>query len=89
MTTPEARARAARGLLVQPASHRGAIDSFIVMDVMRAASAKEAQGAKVIHMEVGQPGTPAPQAALEAVRRALPRQTLGYTLARSRPSVWS
>jgi aspartate/methionine/tyrosine aminotransferase len=32
-------------------------------------------------MEVGQPGTPAPRAAREAVARALDRDTLGYTLA--------
>ena len=42
--------------------------AFIVMDVMQAAATREAQGHKVIHMEVGQPGTPAPRAALEAVQ---------------------
>lgn len=57
------------------------IDSFIVMDVMRAAALKEAMGADVIHMEVGQPATPAPRAAREAVRAALERDTLGYTMA--------
>ena len=40
---------------------RSGIASFIVMDVMRAAAAREAAGHDVIHMEVGQPGTPAPQ----------------------------
>lgn len=57
------------------------IDSFIVMDVMRAAAAREAEGADVIHMEVGQPATPAPRAARDAVREALERDTLGYTMA--------
>ena len=68
------------GLLRAPA-RRSSIPGFIVMDVMRAAAAKETQGASVIHMEVGQPGTPAPRAALDAVARALDSQTLGYTLA--------
>jgi aspartate/methionine/tyrosine aminotransferase len=67
-------------LLAEP-SERGEIPPFIVMDVMRAAAAKEATGARVIHMEVGQPGTPAPKAAREAVKRALDTETLGYTLA--------
>ena len=41
-------------------SSRGEVDPFIVMDVMEAARAEEAAGRSVIHMEVGQPGTPAP-----------------------------
>ena len=44
-------------------SSRGEVDPFIVMDVMEAARAEEARGRSVIHMEVGQPGTPAPAAA--------------------------
>ena len=71
-------AAAQRGLA---ASQRSEIDSFIVMDVMRAAAAKEATGARVIHMEVGQPATAAPLAARDAVRRALDSDKLGYTLA--------
>jgi len=63
------------------ASQRSGIASFIVMDVMRAAAAMEAAGRRVIHMEVGQPATPAPRAAREAVKRALDTQTLGYTMA--------
>ncbi len=62
-------------------SRRCEIASFIVMDVMRAASALEATGTNVIHMEVGQPATPAPRAARDAVRRALETDTLGYTMA--------
>lgn len=63
------------------ASQRSGIASFIVMDVMRAAAAAEAAGRHIIHMEVGQPATPAPQSALDAVAHALRRDTLGYTLA--------
>ena len=76
---------AAAGRLLRAASRRSAVDPFIVMDVMQAAAAKEAAGARVIHMEVGQPGTPAPSAALEAVKRALDTDTLGYTLALGLP----
>ena len=75
------RLAAAQGLMLRPPSERSAIDPFIVMDVMRAAAAREATGARVIHMEVGQPGTPAPRAAREAVKQALDTDNLGYTLA--------
>jgi aspartate/methionine/tyrosine aminotransferase len=69
------------------ASRRSAVPSFIVMDVMQAAAQAEARGAKVIHMEVGQPGTPAPRAALAAAGRAIERETLGYTLALGMPAL--
>lgn len=75
------RLAGAQGLMLRPPAERSAIDPFIVMDVMRAAAAREATGARVIHMEVGQPGTPAPRAAREAVKRALDTDNLGYTLA--------
>ncbi len=75
----------ARALAARPPSERSGIASFIVMDVMRAAAAREAAGARVIHMEVGQPGTAAPKSALDAVRASLDRDTLGYTLALGMP----
>jgi aspartate/methionine/tyrosine aminotransferase len=62
-------------------SARSAIPSFIVMDVMRAALAAEVAGHSIMHMEVGQPGTPAPKAARDSAARALQAQTLGYTMA--------
>jgi aspartate/methionine/tyrosine aminotransferase len=49
------------------------------MDVMRAANAREAAGERVNHLEVGQPGTPAPAAVLEAARAALDGDKIGYT----------
>jgi aspartate/methionine/tyrosine aminotransferase len=49
------------------------------MDVLRAANEREAQGHSVIHLEVGQPGTPAPAAVLDAARRALAADRIGYT----------
>jgi aspartate/methionine/tyrosine aminotransferase len=81
-TTTE-RLAAAAAVTAQgvPASARSAIPSFIVMDVMRAALAAENAGRSIIHMEVGQPGTPAPKAARAAAMRALESETLGYTMA--------
>jgi aspartate/methionine/tyrosine aminotransferase len=74
------------GRLRQP-SLRSAIQSFMVMDVMNAAARKEAAGDRVIHMEVGQPATPAPRAAREAAKRAIDDSTLGYTLALGMPEL--
>jgi aspartate/methionine/tyrosine aminotransferase len=57
------------------------------MDVMEAAAACEREGRDVIHMEVGQPSTPAPRAARDAVRRVLDADTLGYTAALGLPAL--
>ncbi|MEO0936857.1 MAG: aminotransferase class I/II-fold pyridoxal phosphate-dependent enzyme [Pseudomonadota bacterium] len=68
-------------------SRRGDVDPFIVMDVMEAARAAEAAGRHIIHMEVGQPGTPAPAAARGAVARAMEAGPLGYTVALGLPEL--
>jgi len=60
-------------------SRRGLIPAFIAMDVLRAANERQAAGAGVIHLEVGQPGSPAPALVLEAARRALTSEPIGYT----------
>jgi aspartate/methionine/tyrosine aminotransferase len=83
-TTQPKISRAAASL--QP-SQRSAIAPFIVMDVMQAAAEREAQGHGIIHMEVGQPGTPAPRAALARVARALESEMLGYTVALGLPAL--
>jgi len=49
------------------------------MDVMRDANEREADGVNVLHLEVGQPGTPAPGPALDAARAALSNELIGYT----------
>ncbi|MEE2859478.1 MAG: pyridoxal phosphate-dependent aminotransferase [Paracoccus sp. (in: a-proteobacteria)] len=67
-------------------SLRGQVDPFIVMDVMEAASRAEAAGRHIIHMEVGQPGTPAPEGARRALAEAL-AQPLGYTVALGLPAL--
>jgi aspartate/methionine/tyrosine aminotransferase len=51
----------------------------MVMDVMAAAARLEAQGRRIIHMEVGQPAAAAPATALAAAREALASGALGYT----------
>src|SRR5438128_11404137 len=61
------------------AARRGIVPPFIAMDVLRAANEREAGGADVIHLEVGQPGTSAPEPVLEAARRALTGERIGYT----------
>ncbi|HEY7300098.1 MAG TPA: aminotransferase class I/II-fold pyridoxal phosphate-dependent enzyme [Xanthobacteraceae bacterium] len=56
--------------LIAP-SRRSDVPAFMVMDVMAAAARLEAAGARVIHMEVGQPAAPAPATAIAAARAAL------------------
>lgn len=60
-------------------AQRGLVPPFIVMDVLRAANERAAEGGDVLHLEVGQPGTGAPEPVLEAARRALSTSRLGYT----------
>lgn len=67
-------------------SQRGQVDPFIVMDVMEAARRAEAEGRHIIHMEVGQPSTPAPAGARRALAKALD-QPLGYTVALGLPAL--
>jgi aspartate/methionine/tyrosine aminotransferase len=76
---------AARRLIVPSA--RSDVPPFIVMDVMAAAARLEAAGARVIHLEVGQPAAPAPSCAIEAARLALLSGRLGYTETLGIPSL--
>ncbi len=48
------------------------------MEVVEAAENREASGAEVLHLEVGQPLTPAPAGALAAAHKALDNNVLGY-----------
>ena len=68
-------------------SRRSDVDPFLVMDVMEAARAAEAGGRHIIHMEVGQPGTGAPQVAIRALERAMEAGPLGYTVALGLPEL--
>jgi aspartate/methionine/tyrosine aminotransferase len=68
-------------------SRRGSVDPFIVMDVMEAARRAEEAGRHIIHMEVGQPGTGAPKAALDRLKGDLDGGSLGYTVALGVPEL--
>lgn len=68
-------------------SSRGTLPPFIVMDVLRAANQRAARGENVLHLEVGQPGTSAPRAVLDAARAALEGDRIGYTDAAGLPSL--
>ena len=68
-------------------STRSKVDPFIVMDVMEAARRAEEAGRRIIHMEVGQPGTGAPKGATQALARAMETDTLGYTVALGLPAL--
>ena len=65
--------------MVLKVSSRGAVPPFIVMDVLRAANERAATGEDVLHLELGQPGTPAPSGVIEAAKRALDAEKIGYT----------
>jgi aspartate/methionine/tyrosine aminotransferase len=68
-------------------STRSNISPFIVMEVMAAAAAREALGGDVLHLEVGQPSTGAPQGVIEAAQKALANDRIGYTLALGLPEL--
>lgn len=67
-------------------SRRGDVDPFIVMDMVEEARRLEVAGRTIIHMEVGQPGTPAPLGARKALAAALD-QPLGYTVSLGLPEL--
>lgn len=69
-------------------SRRGDVAPFIVMSVMSAAAEYERKKAeKALHLEVGQPGTPAPLAVREAAHRAIDTSLCGYTLTVGLPAL--
>jgi aspartate/methionine/tyrosine aminotransferase len=61
------------------ASRRGRIPPFIVMDVLREANRRQAEGEDILHLELGQPQTGAPGPVIEAAKKALVSDALGYT----------
>jgi aspartate/methionine/tyrosine aminotransferase len=68
-------------------SKRSKIDPFIVMDIMERANAVEKKGQTVVHMEVGQPGTSAPQAAKDFLKASMEDNPMGYTVALGLPDL--
>jgi aspartate/methionine/tyrosine aminotransferase len=69
------------------ASRRSGISPFYVMEVMKAAARRDETVGDVLHLEVGQPSTAAPQRALDAAAEALRSDRLGYTAATGIPAL--
>jgi aspartate/methionine/tyrosine aminotransferase len=63
------------------------IEPFLAMEVLERAYAMERDGAKVIHLEIGEPDFPAPAAAVEAARKALAAGATRYTDSRGLPEL--
>ena len=63
----------------RPASVRGGVEPFHVMEVLKAVAARRLSHDDVVLLCVGQPSTPAPAPVLDAAARALRADTLGYT----------
>jgi aspartate/methionine/tyrosine aminotransferase len=68
-------------------ARRGDVPAFLAMDVLAAANRLEADGGSILHMELGQPGAPAPAAVVAAAQAALARGRIGYTEALGLPSL--
>ncbi|MBP9951073.1 MAG: pyridoxal phosphate-dependent aminotransferase, partial [Cypionkella sp.] len=68
-------------------SSRGQVDPFIVMDMVEQASRLEAAGQRIIHLEIGQPGTPAPLGARQVLTKQLNTQSLGYSVSLGLPEL--
>ncbi|MDX7950174.1 aminotransferase class I/II-fold pyridoxal phosphate-dependent enzyme [Lichenihabitans sp. Uapishka_5] len=69
------------------ASRRSAVSPFLAMDVLSAATLKERAGERVIHMEVGEPGSPTPLPVRAAAQRVLEAGRVGYTEALGLPAL--
>ena len=68
-------------------SNRGNVDPFIVMDIMEKAREASSLGKDIVHMEVGQPGTPAPKTALDFLEKTMRKDAMGYTVALGLPQL--
>jgi len=62
-----------------PADHLAALSPFLAMEVMERALAMERDGARVIHLEIGEPDFTAPPAAISAAQTALAAGRTKYT----------
>ena len=75
----------ARGL---KASQRSQLPAFLALDVLRSASELQAAGNDIVHLEIGQPSTCAPQQVNQALVDSLSTtSTHGYTLAFGVPAL--
>jgi len=69
------------------ASLRSAVDPFYVMEVAKAAAARQASHGDMIPLFVGQPATPAPAPVRAAAARAVTDDVLGYTVTNGIPEL--
>ncbi len=63
------------------------ITSFFVMELLQRAKQLEQQGRDIIHMEIGEPDFPTPQAVLDAGRACLNIGEVKYTAAAGLPEL--
>ena len=68
-------------------SRRAGIPPFYVMEVFKKAHARDQLSGDVLHLEVGQPSTPAPELVRTEAARLLASDRLGYTDAFGLPSL--
>lgn len=68
-------------------SRRGRVPAFIALEVLRDANVRAARGESIVHLEIGQPGTAAPRAVIEAAKLALDTHQIGYTEALGLPAL--
>ena len=69
-------------------SKRSDIPTFLALEGLRKAKALEAQGADIIHLEIGQPSSAAPKIVTDAMIEALSRtDTHGYSVAKGLPEL--
>ena len=61
------------------ASRRSAVAPFFTMEILKAATVRAAGGARVFHMEAGEPGSGAPEPVRDAAAAALAEGAIGYT----------
>jgi aspartate/methionine/tyrosine aminotransferase len=68
-------------------SRRAAVAPFMAMEVLREARRLEREGRHIVHMELGEPGSPTPRRLLEAAQRALAAGAPGYGEAAGDPAL--
>ena len=69
-------------------SDRSKMPPFMAMDVMRLAAELEADGSDIVHLEVGQPCSPAPQKVIDALAASMGQlKTHGYSVALGIPEL--
>ena len=69
-------------------SHRSDIPTFLALEGLRKAKALEAQGADIVHLEIGQPSSAAPQIVTDALIEAVGQADAhGYSVALGVPEL--